>query len=66
MIRRFLFVMVFYKLLQERSKSNKPPLREFFEHSTVAIIGASKDPEKIGHQILKNIVEGPAPAKSFL
>lgn len=30
----------------------------FFKPERVAIIGASPDPKKIGHQILKNVIEG--------
>lgn len=30
----------------------------FFQPKRIAVIGASTDPKKIGHQILKNIIEG--------
>lgn len=30
----------------------------FFQPKRVAVVGASNDPKKIGHQILKNIIEG--------
>jgi acetyl coenzyme A synthetase (ADP forming)-like protein len=33
-------------------------IRLFFEPGSVAVIGASRDPSKTGHVILKNIVEG--------
>jgi acetyl coenzyme A synthetase (ADP forming)-like protein len=33
-------------------------IRLFFEPDSVAVIGASRDPSKTGHVILKNIVEG--------
>ena len=33
-------------------------LQAFFEPSSVAIIGASTDPTKLGHAVLKNLVEG--------
>ena len=33
-------------------------LRCFFEPKGVAVIGASSHPEKIGHQVLKNLREG--------
>jgi acetyl coenzyme A synthetase (ADP forming)-like protein len=33
-------------------------IRLFFEPESVAVIGASRDPSKTGHVILKNIVEG--------
>ena len=29
-----------------------------FKPKRVAIIGASPDPKKIGHQIIKNVIEG--------
>lgn len=33
-------------------------LNVFFEPASVAVIGASTDPEKLGHAVLKNLVEG--------
>ncbi len=36
---------------------DKGSLKEFFEPSSVAVIGASGNPEKVGHMILKNIVD---------
>ena len=33
-------------------------LAPFFEPDSVAVIGASKDPEKLGHAVLKNLIEG--------
>ena len=33
-------------------------LKEFFEPRSVAVIGASTNPEKLGHSVLKNLVEG--------
>ena len=32
-------------------------MREFFEPSSVAVIGASREPGKLGHEILRNILE---------
>jgi len=32
-------------------------LRNFFEPSSVAVIGASREPGKLGHEILRNIIE---------
>ncbi len=36
----------------------KKDIKAIFRPNSVAIVGASSKPEKIGHQILKNIVEG--------
>jgi acetyltransferase len=33
-------------------------LRAFFEPESVAVIGASTNPDKLGHSVLKNLVEG--------
>lgn len=33
-------------------------LKPFFEPDSVAVIGASNDPEKLGHAVLKNLIEG--------
>jgi acyl-CoA synthetase (NDP forming) len=33
-------------------------LKAFFEPSSVAVIGASTNPAKLGHAVLKNLVEG--------
>jgi acetyltransferase len=33
-------------------------LKAFFEPASVAVIGASTDPAKLGHAVLKNLVEG--------
>jgi acetate---CoA ligase (ADP-forming) len=33
-------------------------LEAFFEPASVAVIGASTDPDKLGHAVLKNLVEG--------
>jgi len=35
-----------------------PMLKEFFEPESVAVIGASANPVKLGHAVLKNLVEG--------
>jgi len=40
-------------------------LQSFFEPKSIAIIGASKKPGKIGYEILKNIVEGGYTGKIF-
>lgn len=37
----------------------------FFKPKSVAIIGASRDPKKIGHVIFRNFVEGKFPGKIF-
>lgn len=34
------------------------PLRPFFTPGAVAVIGASTDPSKLGHAVLRNLVEG--------
>ena len=33
-------------------------LEEFFTPSSVAVIGASREPDKVGHAVLRNIIEG--------
>jgi acetyl coenzyme A synthetase (ADP forming)-like protein len=33
-------------------------LKSFFEPKSVAVIGASTDPEKLGHAVVKNLVDG--------
>jgi len=33
-------------------------LNKLFNPTTIAVIGASRDPKKVGHQILKNIIDG--------
>ncbi len=38
---------------------DKGMLEEFFQPKTIALIGASREPHKVGHQILKNLVEQP-------
>ncbi len=38
--------------------SNGPDIRCLFEPSSVAVVGASHTPGKIGHTILKNIIDG--------
>ncbi|HHF58719.1 MAG TPA: CoA-binding protein, partial [Thermoplasmatales archaeon] len=35
-----------------------PDLKYLFEPRSVAVIGASKNPEKIGYRILSNIIHG--------
>ena len=39
------------------------PLRAFFQANSIAVIGASEKPGKLGHEILKNLVEGGFPGK---
>lgn len=34
------------------------PFKTFFNPKSIAIIGASRSPEKVGYQILKNIIDG--------
>ena len=43
----------------------KRPLKEFFEPSTVAVAGASRDAGKIGNTLLKNIIEAGYEGKIF-
>lgn len=43
----------------------KRPLKEFFEPSTVAVVGASRDAGKIGNTLLKNIIEAGYEGKIF-
>ncbi|MDY6778250.1 MAG: CoA-binding protein, partial [Candidatus Nanohaloarchaea archaeon] len=38
-------------------------LDSFFRPDTIAVIGASRDPNKIGHSILQNFKEGDFPGK---
>jgi acetyl coenzyme A synthetase (ADP forming)-like protein len=49
----------------EEVKLNDNSLKNFFEASNVAIIGASEDPKKAGHQILKNILDAGYKGKLF-
>ncbi len=44
--------------MANNKSSPKKDLRGLFQPKSVAMVGASADPHKIGHQILKNIVEG--------
>ncbi len=37
----------------------------FFHPSSVAVIGASESPEKLGHEILKNLTDGGFPGKLY-
>ncbi|MCX8176469.1 MAG: CoA-binding protein, partial [Candidatus Bathyarchaeota archaeon] len=39
--------------------------KEFFEPSSVAIIGASKNPQKVGYMVLKNIIDAGYKGKVF-
>lgn len=32
-------------------------IKKLFEPNSVAVVGASRDPQKLGHIILKNLVE---------
>ena len=36
----------------------KSSLKELFEPSSLAVIGASSNPAKIGHEVLRNIIDG--------
>ena len=36
----------------------KSSLKKLFEPSSLAVIGASSNPAKIGHEVLRNIIEG--------
>ncbi len=38
--------------------SLEQPLKAFFEPASVAVIGASSNPAKLGHAVLKNLIEG--------
>ncbi len=38
--------------------SAQNPFKKFFNPQSIAIVGASRSPEKVGHQILKNIIDG--------
>ena len=38
--------------------SADPDIRYLFEPRSIAVIGASHDPDKLGHKILENIVTG--------
>ncbi len=40
-------------------------MAKFFEPESVAVIGASKKPMKVGHELLKNLVEGGFPGKIY-
>ncbi len=41
-------------------------LEPFFSPGSVAIIGVSKDPKKVGHVILRNFVDGGFPGKYYI
>ncbi|UCD72674.1 MAG: CoA-binding protein, partial [Candidatus Bathyarchaeota archaeon] len=40
-------------------------LEEFFNPSSVAVIGASRNPAKVGHQILKNLIDSGYPGQLY-
>lgn len=40
-------------------------IRKLFEPNSVAVVGASRDPEKLGHQILRNLVEADFEGKIY-
>ncbi len=40
-------------------------LDSFFSPQSVAVIGASRDPEKLGYAVLNNIIEGEFPGKIY-
>ena len=40
-------------------------LEEFFKPSSIAVIGASRNPTKVGHQILRNLVECSFPGELY-
>lgn len=43
----------------------KAPMRRLFEPHSVAVIGASDDPKKIGHSIMRNIIDGGYPGAVY-
>ena len=45
--------------------SNGPNIQYLFEPNAVAVIGASKNPTKIGHKIVANIIERGYPGKLY-
>ena len=53
----FLSRRCYYKSFRKEDELDGRSLMEFFEPSSVAVIGASGDPKKIGHMILKNILD---------
>ncbi len=44
--------------MKRQSAGGGPDIRTLFEPRSIAVIGASHDPDKIGHKILQNITEG--------
>ncbi|MEM3208792.1 MAG: CoA-binding protein, partial [Candidatus Micrarchaeaceae archaeon] len=46
----------------EKAKSN---LKYVFNPKSVAVIGASRDPKKVGHIILQNYIDGGYPGKIY-
>lgn len=44
--------------MKEQSAGGGPDIRYLFEPRSIAVIGASHDPDKIGYKILQNITEG--------
>ena len=46
-------------MFKELLRHTRHSLEPFFAPSSVAVIGASNTPDKVGHQVMKNLVGGP-------
>jgi acetyltransferase len=44
--------------MRQATRQARPPLFRFFNPESIAVIGASANPQKLGHALLRNIVEG--------
>ncbi len=51
--------------MEHTSLQQNNNLQPLFYPKSVAVIGASENPEKIGHEILKNIIDGGFPGKVY-
>ncbi len=49
----------------DKIKTKNSAIKSLFEPESIAVIGASKNREKIGHIILKNIIEGAFKGKVY-
>jgi len=49
----------------KNTKTQKNPLNNFFNPKSIAVVGASANKEKLGHSILKNILDYKYKGKVF-
>jgi acetyl coenzyme A synthetase (ADP forming)-like protein len=45
--------------------AEQPELTAFFRPRSIAVVGASRDPEKLGHAVVANIIEGGFPGEVY-